>query len=394
MKPNSFNINSMHSFSRIIAERYGVNAAIVLAYLGHKIKRSHQMHDGRQWYFDTLDNLHKVYPYMSRTTVFEAIKRLTGKNGPLIAGNYNKKGYDRTKWYAFRNEGTSDSLTEKPLYYLVEDAVNYGVTKAVLLANLRYWIEENQRTMPGYRFHPVSALDLSEHLPFSRSTIQRALTDLVEVDGELISVKDLDKRNPSKYAFNDGVELVVKLNITETCAKANESIGIECVPRKCNMGVANPDLCASNENTGGSFTNMRDANPNNNTILIDSSFKDSHLKDDSLKDTINKSAPVLRPGAEPSFDIFGSDINWKGDEGAQFIRRIDCSLNPIIKQDNIFTDCSLRNDSSASSIMASGTDREQFDSCSQSVDDVAVPVSSSTTHRSLPVSQFNHQDQI
>lgn len=47
--------DQMHSFSRNLAEKYGVHEAILLGFLAHKVQRSRHEHDGRRWYYDTLD---------------------------------------------------------------------------------------------------------------------------------------------------------------------------------------------------------------------------------------------------------------------------------------------------------------------------------------------------
>src|ERR1035441_8630385 len=120
---------TVHSFSRVIAKEYGVNAAIVLGYIGDKIQRSKHFYEGRQWYYETLDSLAERYPYLGRTAIHEAIQRLTSNNGPLVVGNYNKKCYDRTKWYAFRNVQTAQLLKKKPLYFKVLYASMYGTLK-------------------------------------------------------------------------------------------------------------------------------------------------------------------------------------------------------------------------------------------------------------------------
>jgi hypothetical protein len=128
--------NHIHSFSRTIAAKYGVNAALVLGYIGFRISVSRNERDGKYWFYDTLDEIAKHYPYLSRSAIYEAIQLLTTKNGPLVVGHFNKRRGDRTNWYAFKLESMADLIKKKPLYFRVEDAVLYGVPAAVLLNNL------------------------------------------------------------------------------------------------------------------------------------------------------------------------------------------------------------------------------------------------------------------
>ena len=49
-----------------------------------------------------------------------------------MIGDYNKKGYDRTCWYAFRDDNLrKQTQSSKPVYFQVEDAVKYGIVADV-----------------------------------------------------------------------------------------------------------------------------------------------------------------------------------------------------------------------------------------------------------------------
>src|ERR1017187_3118675 len=138
MKDNILYSNHIHSFSRKIAAKYGVNAALVLGYIGFRISLSRNEREGRLWFYDTLDTIAQHYPYLGRSAIYEAIHRLTHNNGPLMVGNFNKRKGDKTNWYSFRFESTAELLKKKPLYFRVEDAALYGIPAAVLLNNLAY----------------------------------------------------------------------------------------------------------------------------------------------------------------------------------------------------------------------------------------------------------------
>ena len=162
--------NHTHSFSRTFAAKYGVNAALVLGYIGFRIGLSKNERAGKSWYYDTLDTIAQHYPYLGRSAIYDAIQRLTQTDGPLIVGNYNKRKGDRTNWYAFRDEDAAQLLKKKPLYFKVGDAELYGVPAAVLLNNLAYHINKKRKETPGFRIQALSASKLANVLPFSRST--------------------------------------------------------------------------------------------------------------------------------------------------------------------------------------------------------------------------------
>lgn len=109
-----------HSFDIHLAKKYGVNAAIIIHHFQHWIaynKRTNRnLIDGKTWSYQTLDDITAHFPYFSKSEVFEILERLcTGKGRRskkpeldfepvLIKGNFNKTEFDRTTWYAFRDE--------------------------------------------------------------------------------------------------------------------------------------------------------------------------------------------------------------------------------------------------------------------------------------------------
>ena len=92
----------VHSFSRTVAKEHGEKAAVLLQYLAHHVSKSKHTHGGRKWFYRTLDDLAEVFPYLKRSTIHVILQKLGKENGPLLIGDYNKKGYDRTNWFAFK----------------------------------------------------------------------------------------------------------------------------------------------------------------------------------------------------------------------------------------------------------------------------------------------------
>lgn len=96
-----------HSFSVEHAELYGVECAIVIHHLSFWIEQNHALnrnfHDGRTWMYQTQKEIAAVYSYLSEDTVRRTLKKLE-EHEVIIKGNYNKTSFDRTVWYAFKNE--------------------------------------------------------------------------------------------------------------------------------------------------------------------------------------------------------------------------------------------------------------------------------------------------
>ena len=284
MKHNLFNEGQVHSFSRKIAKLYGVNAAIVLGYIGNRIENSRNERDGRLWFYDSFDALTEHYPYLCRSAIYEAIKCLTNKNGPLVVGHYNQRKGDRTNWYAFRNESTAKLLNTKLLYFRVIDAECYGVAAAVILNNLAYWITKGRKENPNYRCHPLSPAKLSTILPFSRSTIQRALKRLAEDEGVLLYRRTPDTSLATEYSFAVFEDMEDYLAGPTTNRAVLEDVPVNKEDSKILPAQTQiQHLPSSNPNKTGSDPNMSVSNPNDYTMLIDYCLKDPCLEEDCLK---------------------------------------------------------------------------------------------------------------
>ena len=87
-----------------LATMLGLNEAIVLQqihyWLGINQKNGTNFKEGRYWTFNSMKKWHdETFPFWSEPTLKRIFKNLEDK-GLLITGNFNKKGYDRTKWYS------------------------------------------------------------------------------------------------------------------------------------------------------------------------------------------------------------------------------------------------------------------------------------------------------
>ena len=270
----------VHSFSRTVAKEHGEKAAVLLQYLAHHVSKSKHQHGGRKWFYKTLDDLAVVFPYLKRSTIHATLQKLGNQNGPLLIGDYNKKGYDRTNWFAFRDDNVrKQAQSSKPAYFQVEDAVKFGIVAAVLLGNLVHWIRENRKTDPQYSWHPVSLGELSKHLPFSKPTIHRAFKTLV--DANVIKPRETEfKRGIIEYALVDETRLIraEEGGPNLDMATASES---DATVSKLDESVSELDMTVSKRDFTVSKLDMTVSKLDNNTTLIDNPLKDDPLKDPS-----------------------------------------------------------------------------------------------------------------
>ena len=93
---------------RVLAQKIGLNEAIVIQQLHYWImvnkRQNKHFIDDKYWTYNTLEAWQKdTFYFWSIDTVKRTFKKLE-KNELIITANFNKKGYDRTKWYTINYE--------------------------------------------------------------------------------------------------------------------------------------------------------------------------------------------------------------------------------------------------------------------------------------------------
>lgn len=81
-----------------LAEEIGLNEAIILQQIHYWLNTSKHYHDGKKWIYNSYPEWQKQFPFWSLITIKRTIYSLE-KQKLLIAGNYNKAKFDKTKWY-------------------------------------------------------------------------------------------------------------------------------------------------------------------------------------------------------------------------------------------------------------------------------------------------------
>ena len=167
----------VHKFSRSFARQHGIKAALLAGYLAHRIAATHKR--AGEGYRCSLDELTSLYPYLRRSAVAGALNKLV-KAKVLTVHHHNWRACDHTNNYAFASPALQRAAQVDPVYFSIDDAVQHDLPAALLLTNLRMRITDQrsrQRLGTTYR---VCARELTKHLPLTRSTISRALQQLVD----------------------------------------------------------------------------------------------------------------------------------------------------------------------------------------------------------------------
>lgn len=82
-----------------LAEMIGLNEAIVLQQMHYWLTNSKHYHDGCKWIYNTYKGWQEQFPFWSDRTIRRTITSLE-KQKLIVTGNYNKAGFDKTKWYS------------------------------------------------------------------------------------------------------------------------------------------------------------------------------------------------------------------------------------------------------------------------------------------------------
>ena len=93
----------MHSFDPDIAQRVGVNAAVIYQNIFWWTKKNaangKHIKDGYVWTFNSRTAFAKLFPYLTVSQIKTALLKLCD-SGLVVKGEYNALGLDRTNWYA------------------------------------------------------------------------------------------------------------------------------------------------------------------------------------------------------------------------------------------------------------------------------------------------------
>ncbi len=104
-EPEKIYDSNMHHFNIEIAKDYGIIEAILIQnikfWIETNIANKINIHENNCWTFNSIVAFQKLFPYLTIKQIRYALTKLVKKE-ILIKGNFNKKKYDRTFWYAFK----------------------------------------------------------------------------------------------------------------------------------------------------------------------------------------------------------------------------------------------------------------------------------------------------
>src|SRR5690625_2721742 len=81
-----------------LAKKIGLNESIMLQQIHFWIRKEKHLYDGKYWVYNTYKEWEKQFAFWSISTIRRTMTSLEKQN-LILTGNYNKAGFDNTKWY-------------------------------------------------------------------------------------------------------------------------------------------------------------------------------------------------------------------------------------------------------------------------------------------------------
>ena len=93
----------IYSFDTDHAKKYGVNEAIllhnILFWIAKNKANKTNMHEGKFWTYNSAEAFTELFPFWNGQKIRRILVSLE-KQGAIVSGSFNKKPYDKTKWYS------------------------------------------------------------------------------------------------------------------------------------------------------------------------------------------------------------------------------------------------------------------------------------------------------
>lgn len=97
-----------------VAVAIGLKEAVVAQQLNYWLhSKAAKTVNGRRWVYNTYENWQKdSFPFFTIATIRRLFEKLE-KMGVVITGNYNKAGFDKTKWYSIDEKRLNDIIDRR-----------------------------------------------------------------------------------------------------------------------------------------------------------------------------------------------------------------------------------------------------------------------------------------
>lgn len=122
-----------YQFDTRLADRYGLNEAVMLSHLTYWIFRNQtngrHFHEGKYWTYNSAKAFAQQFSFWSEPQIRRVLKSLEEK-GLIIKGNFNEIAYDHTTWYSFSDPFFKELREDFNLSLRCDEIVTSDVTKS------------------------------------------------------------------------------------------------------------------------------------------------------------------------------------------------------------------------------------------------------------------------
>lgn len=194
-----------------LAVEIGLNEAIILQQIHYWLNQSKHFYDSKKWIYNTYEDWNEQFPFWSVMTIRRTITSLEKQN-LIISANYNKAGFDKTRWYSID-------------YEVVESVNRRCVQNEQTMCSKRTdgSVQNEQTNTIDYTENTtesISMSDKSDAAPYK--TIIEYLNKKVN---KRFSYKSESNRKLIKARFNEGYKLEDFIKVIDI--KTNEWINDE-----------------------------------------------------------------------------------------------------------------------------------------------------------------------
>lgn len=165
-----------------LAAAVGLNEAIILQQMQYWLGKSDKFREGKKWIYNSYESWHQQFPFFSVMTIRRTIKSLEERN-LIVAGNFNKAKFDKTKWYTIDYKRLDDACVQNE--HIEEVKVNNGYVQSehMEVVNLNTPIPETNTETTTDNIYTDSPAEIDQDLQDKTDITQKMLTMINEYYG-------------------------------------------------------------------------------------------------------------------------------------------------------------------------------------------------------------------
>lgn len=142
------------TYNALLAKALNRSKAVMINQIHYWIiyhQDDEHFYDGRYWIHESYAEWHEQFPEMTIRGIQKTLASLEA-DGYILVGNYNKKNYDRTKWYTINYEKVLDAIKKQEENNLAIEQSSIGIEKSSIAGieqSSTWGIEQSSKPIPN-----------------------------------------------------------------------------------------------------------------------------------------------------------------------------------------------------------------------------------------------------